>query len=62
VGRCGDDDGLRRRVPVHTWQRYIDWDPRDPKNRQLDEVRGIRDEIERRIEGLVRELDAAVSR
>jgi arsenate reductase len=36
---------------------YIDWQLEDPKGRPLDEVRATRDEIARRVEGLVAELD-----
>jgi hypothetical protein len=36
---------------------YVDWELEDPKDRSLDEVRAIRDDIARRVEGLVADLD-----
>jgi arsenate reductase len=48
---CGDE------CPYIPGKRYLDWDLPDPKGRPLDEVRATRDEIARRVEGLVRELD-----
>jgi arsenate reductase len=47
---CGDD------CPYVPGKRYIDWDLPDPKGRPSEEVRVIRDEIQRRVEGLVQEL------
>jgi protein-tyrosine-phosphatase len=44
--------------PVVPGKRYVAWDLPDPKNRPLDEVRAIRDDIEGRVAELVRELDA----
>jgi len=48
---CGDE------CPYFPRKRYIDWDLPDPKGRPVDEVRAIRDDIARRVEALVRELD-----
>jgi protein-tyrosine-phosphatase len=48
---CGDE------CPYIPGKRYIDWELEDPKGRPVEEVRATRDEIERRVEGLVRELD-----
>jgi arsenate reductase len=48
---CGDD------CPSLPGKRYIDWDLPDPGGRPIDEVRAIRDEIARRVEELVRELN-----
>jgi arsenate reductase len=48
---CGDE------CPYIPGKRYIDWDLEDPMGRPVEEVRATRDEIERRVEGLVRELD-----
>jgi arsenate reductase (thioredoxin) len=45
--------------PVIPGKRYISWNLRDPKLLRLDQVRPIRDEIERRSTELVEELDAA---
>jgi arsenate reductase (thioredoxin) len=49
---CGDE------CPFIPGKRYIDWDLTDPSGRPLDEVRAIRDEIDRRARGLVDELRA----
>lgn len=43
---CGDA------CPVLPGKRYVDWDLPDPAGRPLDEVRELRDEIERRVAGL----------
>ena len=48
---CGDA------CPVIPGKRYIDWDLEDPAGRPADEVRAIRDEIERRVSQLLDELD-----
>jgi protein-tyrosine-phosphatase len=48
---CGDT------CPYFPGKRYIDWDLPDPKGRPVDEVRATRDEIARRVEELVAELD-----
>jgi arsenate reductase len=47
---CGDE------CPYIPGRRYIDWDLRDPKGLPLEEVREIRDEIQRRVRDLVDEL------
>lgn len=44
---CGDA------CPYVPGKRYEDWVLDDPAGRPLEEVRGIRDEIRRRVEGLV---------
>jgi arsenate reductase len=48
---CGDA------CPVIPGKRYIDWELPDPHGRPVAEVRVIRDEIDRRIIGLIGELD-----
>ena len=48
---CGDE------CPYIPGTRYLDWDLPDPKGRPLEEVRGIRDDIGRRVAALVAELD-----
>jgi arsenate reductase (thioredoxin) len=48
---CGDE------CPYVPGKRYVDWDLEDAKGRPLDEVRATRDDIARRVEALVRELD-----
>ena len=50
---CGD------KCPYIPGRRYVDWDLPDPAGRPIEEVREIRDEIERRVTELVAELDAA---
>ena len=50
---CGDE------CPYIPGKRYVDWDLPDPKGRPVDEVRATRDDIERRVAGLLAELDAA---
>ena len=52
---CGDE------CPYIPGKRYLDWELPDPKGRPIEEVRAIRDEIERRVQGLVSELGAANS-
>ena len=47
---CGDA------CPVLPGKRYVDWELDDPAGRPMDEVRALRDEIERRIAALVQEL------
>ena len=48
---CGDE------CPYIPGKRYLDWDLPDPKGRPVEEVRAVRDNIAKRIESLVRELD-----
>jgi arsenate reductase len=48
---CGDQ------CPYVPGRRYLDWDLPDPKGRPLEEVRRIREEIERRVRELMRELE-----
>lgn len=50
---CGDA------CPYVPGKRYVDWQLEDPAGRPVDQVRRIRDEIERRIDGLLSELDHA---
>ncbi len=49
---CGDQ------CPVIPGKRYIDWELEDPKGRPVEEVRGTRDEIARRVGELLAQLDA----
>ena len=49
---CGDT------CPVFPGKRYEDWDLDDPAGQDLATVRGIRDEIRRRVVDLVAILDA----
>jgi arsenate reductase len=48
---CGDA------CPVFPGTRYLDWDLEDPAGKGVESVRPIRDEIERRIRGLLAELE-----
>jgi arsenate reductase len=48
---CGDE------CPVIPGKRYLEWELDDPKGRPLAEVRATRDEIARRVTGLIAELD-----
>jgi protein-tyrosine-phosphatase len=50
---CGDV------CPVLPGKSYVDWGLEDPAGQPLERVREIRDEIERRVSELVRELDPA---
>jgi arsenate reductase len=50
---CGDA------CPVYPGKRYLDWDLPDPAGQPLEEVRKVRDEIQRRVVALVEELLAA---
>jgi arsenate reductase len=48
--------------PVVPGKRYVSWQLPDPKNRPLDEVRAIRDDIAVRVDRLVEELEAEEQR
>lgn len=48
---CGDE------CPFIPGKRYLEWDLEDPKGRRAAEVRRTRDEIERRVEQLLTEID-----
>src|SRR3954471_10596182 len=47
---CGDA------CPYIPGKRYVDWDLPDPKGQSIEAVRALREEIERRIAGLLSEL------
>jgi arsenate reductase len=47
---CGDE------CPFIPGKRYIDWELADPAGRPLDDVRSIRDDIDRRVRGLLDDL------
>jgi arsenate reductase (thioredoxin) len=49
---CGDA------CPVYPGKRYIDWELDDPSGKTVEEVRPIRDELERRVRWLLDELVA----
>jgi arsenate reductase (thioredoxin) len=50
---CGDA------CPIYSGKRYEDWELEDPAGKDLDAVRGIRDEIERRVRALLDEIAPA---
>jgi protein-tyrosine-phosphatase len=47
---CGDA------CPVYLGKRYLDWDLPDPAGKSVEEIRPIRDEIDRRVQELMTEL------
>jgi protein-tyrosine-phosphatase len=47
---CGDS------CPVYPGKRYLDWELPDPAGKPIEEVRPIRNEIDRRVRGLLAEL------
>ena len=47
---CGDA------CPIYPGKRYLDWELPDPAGRPPDEVRPIRDDIERRVRDLLDDL------
>jgi arsenate reductase len=53
---CGDA------CPVILGKRYVDWELDDPAGQPLGRVREIRDEIARRVDLLVQELDQTPER
>jgi protein-tyrosine-phosphatase len=48
---CGDA------CPILPGKRYEDWELTDPASQPLDVVRGVRDDIETRVRGLMDDLD-----
>ena len=52
---CGDA------CPVYPGKKYLDWELDDPANRPIEEVRPIRDEIDRRVKALLEDLVPAAS-
>ena len=48
---CGDA------CPIYPGKRYLDWELPDPAGKSLEEVRPIRDEIHRRVQALLAELE-----
>jgi arsenate reductase (thioredoxin) len=49
---CGDE------CPYVPGVRYVDWDLPDPKGQSVETVRATREEIVRRVNALIAELDA----
>ncbi len=52
---CGDA------CPVVPGTRYVDWELPDPAGKPLEEVRGVRDEIRRRVDDLLADPPAGVT-
>ncbi|MGW3994329.1 arsenate reductase ArsC [Amycolatopsis sp. NPDC004772] len=52
---CGDA------CPIFPGKRYLDWQLDDPAGQSVEDVRPIRDEIERRVRALLAELVPATS-
>jgi arsenate reductase len=52
---CGDA------CPVFPGKRYLDWELDDPAGLDVEHVRPVRDEIERRVRGLLAELGVPVA-
>jgi len=48
--------GCGEACPIYPGKKYLDWDLPDPSGRPVEEVRPIRDEIDRRIRALLAEL------
>lgn len=49
---CGDA------CPIYPGRRYLDWDLPDPAGLPMDGVRTIRDDVDKRVRGLLAEIDA----
>lgn len=47
---CGDT------CPILPGKRYLDWELEDPAGKGVEQVRPVRDNIERRVRGLLAEL------
>ena len=47
---CGDA------CPIFPGKRYLDWELEDPAGKTVEQIRPIRDEIDRRVRGLLAEL------
>lgn len=47
---CGDA------CPIYPGRRYVDWDLEDPVGKSPDRIRAIRDDIDRRVRGLLEDL------
>jgi protein-tyrosine-phosphatase len=52
---CGDA------CPIFPGKRYEDWELDDPAGKSVDDVRPVRDEIERRVRRLLHELNVPVA-
>jgi arsenate reductase len=52
---CGDA------CPIYPGKRYLDWELDDPAGKPVEQVRPIRDEIDRRVTALLAELAPAAT-
>ena len=52
---CGDA------CPIFPGKRYLDWELEDPAGKTADQVRPIRDEIDRRVRALLAELEVVAT-
>ncbi|GAA3686157.1 arsenate reductase ArsC [Arthrobacter ginkgonis] len=52
---CGDT------CPIFPGKRYEDWVLEDPAGQGIDMVRGVRNEIKRRVQALVRDVDDSLA-
>lgn len=50
---CGDA------CPIFPGKRYLDWDLEDPSGKTLEDIRPIRNELDRRVQALLVELVGA---
>jgi protein-tyrosine-phosphatase len=48
---CGDA------CPIYPGKRYLDWDVADPNDQPIERVRDIRDDLQARVSGLLRDLN-----
>lgn len=53
---CGDE------CPFVPGKRYVDWELADPSGKSVEEIRPIRDEIERRVRELLTELGVEIKK
>ncbi|MGH3609040.1 MAG: arsenate reductase ArsC, partial [Pseudonocardiaceae bacterium] len=51
---CGDA------CPVYAGKRYLNWDLTDPAGKTIEQIRPIRNEIDRRVRELLAELAPAI--
>ncbi|MBA2319236.1 MAG: arsenate reductase ArsC [Euzebyales bacterium] len=52
---CGDA------CPVYPGKRYLDWELDDPAGKPVEEVRGVRDDIEGRVRALLDDLEVSIA-
>src|SRR5215218_411105 len=48
---CGDA------CPIYPGKRYLDWDVAEPNDQPIEQVRDIRDDLQARVSGLLRDLN-----